>query len=423
MKDEKKTNGARLAAALVRRGEWRNRASAPAAQVRPLNGNSSFGFTLIELLTVLIIITILIGILIPTVSAIRRRAYNTNVQGQMSELEQALNQYYADFHSYPGPVANQVMGTVPANNDPNYIALAANVAPTTPQNLVTNLTGPENLVLGLIGGLIYPTVAQNNYAVANQTYYDPNLVGQGANSLNTGLPKKFGAYIATSDLSAAFLSSTKNGLYGDGLVPSGTMSDSQVPEILDRFPNKMPILYIRANPGAAMYNAAGTFGDDNNPVVINAANPSYGSDTSQTSYAGPGGSQTTPLIRYAEYDISQIIAYTQSYNGACIGEGKTLPQYVAAGSVVAGASHHGLNSIGASSPTQTLTGAVGTSTFTYPYPAYPYFKDPNSPAYSAGPPQILPYARAKDSYILISAGSDRVYGTADDITSFGDVRP
>ena len=31
--------------------------------------------------------------------------------------------------------------------------------------------------------------------------------------------------------------------------------------------------------------------------------------------------------------------------------------------------------------------------------------------------------RQKDSYILISPGADRVYGTADDITNFGDVLP
>jgi hypothetical protein len=31
--------------------------------------------------------------------------------------------------------------------------------------------------------------------------------------------------------------------------------------------------------------------------------------------------------------------------------------------------------------------------------------------------------RAKDEFILISAGKDRTYGTSDDITSFGDVEP
>jgi hypothetical protein len=41
------------------------------------------------------------------------------------------------------------------------------------------------------------------------------------------------------------------------------------------------------------------------------------------------------------------------------------------------------------------------------------------PSSSAANPQ----ARKKDEYILISAGPDRVYGTPDDITNFGQVTP
>ena len=54
------------------------------------------------------------------------------------------------------------------------------------------------------------------------------------------------------------------------------------------------------------------------------------------------------------------------------------------------------------------------SGYQYPYDAYAYFKNPASP-------ELEPQPRQKDGYILIGAGSDRVYGTADDITSFGAV--
>jgi type II secretory pathway pseudopilin PulG len=375
-------------------------------------------FTLVELLTVLIIITILIGILLPTITHIKRTAYNTGVEAQMGALRQAIDQYYADFHSYPGPVSNQVMGTQPVQNtDPNYIYPASTVTMGSVTSIVQNLTGPENLVLGLIGGLTNQSAAGGVYTHAGINY-DPALVGGGANSLNTGLPKKFGTYIDTSDLSSAF-NSSKNGLYSDAVVPGG-IADSPVPEILDRFPNKMPILYIRANVGATMYyNPAAppaNLNDQVNPVVINAADGTYPSTTQQTTPANP-------MIRYAQYDISQIIAYTKSYSGACIGEGKTPPTYVGYGSppTVNGASFpfHGLQTVGSGS---VLNANDTTGTYQYPYPAYPYFKDPNSPVYSQTP-LVFPYARAKDTYILISAGIDRVYGTADDITSFGDVRP
>jgi prepilin-type N-terminal cleavage/methylation domain-containing protein len=382
------------------------------------------GFTLVELLTVIIIIGILVGILIPTITHIRRTAYNTGVEAQIGALRQAIDQYYADFHAYPGPVSNQVMGTGLGPADPNYIYMASTVpaVPAPPAILVTNLTGPENLVLGLIGGLTNYQGAPNAVYVNAGINYNPLLVGTGATSLNTGLPKKFGTYIDTGDLSSAFNSTTKNGMYSDSVVPGG-IADSPVPEILDRFPNKMPILYIRASVGATMYNAGAApanISDYVNPVVINGLDPNYASSTG-------GQANTAPMIRYAQYDIGQIIAYTKSYNGASIGEGKTPPTYVGWSTVPTGAVYpfHGLQTIGVSAPNPSavLSQNDTTGTYQYPYPAYPYFKDPNSPAYSAGPPTVLPYARAKDTYILISAGVDRIYGTADDITSFGDVRP
>jgi hypothetical protein len=55
----------------------------------------------------------------------------------------------------------------------------------------------------------------------------------------------------------------------------------------------------------------------------------------------------------------------------------------------------------------------GDPNFQYPYDTYPYFTNPSIPN----------TARSKDGYILISAGADRVYGTNDDICSFGSVVP
>ena len=55
----------------------------------------------------------------------------------------------------------------------------------------------------------------------------------------------------------------------------------------------------------------------------------------------------------------------------------------------------------------------GATGYQYPYDAFAYFTNPavaNSP-------------RSKDGYILISAGPDRIYGTNDDICSFGAVVP
>jgi prepilin-type N-terminal cleavage/methylation domain-containing protein len=53
------------------------------------------------------------------------------------------------------------------------------------------------------------------------------------------------------------------------------------------------------------------------------------------------------------------------------------------------------------------------------YDALPYFRSQTEP----GQNNANGNPRVKDTYILISAGADGIYGTADDITSFGDVIP
>ena len=64
----------------------------------------------------------------------------------------------------------------------------------------------------------------------------------------------------------------------------------------------------------------------------------------------------------------------------------------------------------------------------FPYDAYDYFVDPASyDRTQASTPTAAQLAakrvRKKDSYVLVSAGKDRIYGTADDITNFGSVLP
>ena len=67
------------------------------------------------------------------------------------------------------------------------------------------------------------------------------------------------------------------------------------------------------------------------------------------------------------------------------------------------------------------------NTYAYPYDAYDYFVDPSTYDRTQATLSDAGYAgkktRKKDSYVLVSAGRDRVYGTADDITNFGNVLP
>jgi prepilin-type N-terminal cleavage/methylation domain-containing protein len=359
-------------------------------------------FTLIELLVVIVIIAILIGLLIPGIGYVRTAARTTSTQALLAELQGAIERYHMDFRAYPGPLPEAQMYAIPTHTINGGVVLPI-TTPTDP-NISGRVTGSENLVLALLGGLHVVNGRDTTQPVIE---YDPALVGTGPAGLafeyqpdNTGTLRSFAtgkpktAYLtSTADLSRNSVNSdpAAPGHYKDGI---GDANDSIIPEFVDRFGSPMPILYLRSRVGT--------------PGVIG--------DTLDVRGTG------TPTAA-AQYDLAGIYGYT----GSAIGEGKsgecwlTTPPSGQLYDVpdVPGGPYHGLrtivdntrlSSIGEVMPTPP---GVGPWPSDIPYNAFAYLQNPSI----AGQP------RGKDSYILISAGADRVYGTADDITSFGAVMP
>ena len=251
------------------------------------------GFTLVELMTVLAILAILMSILVVTVSKIRRAAQTAAVKQQINEIDGAIQRFHQEQGSYPGPLINDWIYTSGKGRAAPIIYDASGA--TLLQN-VDKITQSENLVLGLLGGLKFKVVGASNVLC-----FDPALVGGGMINMSG---KKFPPYMSLDPRTIS------TGQYSDG---AGAADDSPIPELLDRYPNPMPILYMRAHVGA-------TGGVVRNDIPESA----------------------DPVVR--QYTLSDVYPYTHGSSGS-IGEGKTVRAADYTSSPSPGVFPHGLQTV------------------------------------------------------------------------------
>ena len=299
-------------------------------------------FTLIEVLVAIGVILVLVAILIPAVTYIRQSGYATATSAQIHALESAINSYYATFRAYPGPVPDEAVGK-----------------PNAASGITGNITGTENLFLALCGGLN-----------ANGAY-DPTLVGSGPFRTDpvTGTAKHLKPFYdnwATEISNSRDPGYSKDYRFREAPAPGGAQADdSNIPEFMDRFPDSMPLLYLRARVGAP----------------------------------GVADGSSMPTYQYSTYQVNGYTnAPSRGRKLGLTGSVGTPPQ-------------HGLGVV-QNAPEDYTKGNIRTYTLN----AY-LSQDPNNP--NLNPAQGV--CRVRDTYIIISAGSDRIYGTADDITSSGSI--
>lgn len=320
------------------------------------------GFTVVELLVVIGIIVILVAILVPVVGTARKQAFAASTRAEIASLAAACERYYADFRAYPGPISNQEI-TNPGITVP---AIAAR-QPGNPGDLSLSpgkLTMAENLVLGLMGGW------EPGPTAGDPPSYKPDKVGQGPMSHNPvpSARRRASAYVDSTNWL-----STAPGALGDAYAISGGSYQhvgSPVPEFMDRFPNARPILYLRARVGAPVSAAnsatsteSGVAADDT--LQYNSNNLGLAAfDSPNNAYVRP---RAVPADQPADFD------------------NPTPPP--------------GDPNASSAPPPGPFTAQLFSK-----YLTAPGSTPPTNP-------------RGKDRFILISAGVDGVYGTADDIFS------
>lgn len=327
------------------------------------------GFTLIELLVVIGIILLLAAILMPVVSSVRKAAYNASTQSQMQRIMTACQSYYHDFNSYPGPVANTFLSG----------GSATTADPLAPTNVTGKITSSENLVLGLLGYLDLPKTAglPPAYNAGGQTNMKlpPGPPPHDVLSLNPLHPARY-SYIdySADELSAGNMTNAEpfNTLAPGSTAPGQQApSDSNVPEFLDRFPEHLAILYVRAFPGGSatpLVTGTDTTGGTTVQYNFNELKDYVSIIRASTPANNPG------FYRFTNANLMKLRNTFYNNGNGNLANDEAIP-------------YNGFYS---------ATPAAGQSF---------YFNNPNIGGAAV---------RGKDGFLLISAGVDRTYGTIDD---------
>lgn len=279
-------------------------------------------FTLIELLTVIAIITLLIGILTPSLSNARKSAKNTAIKASFAQLSTGCELFKNDHGEYP---ASNALDYVIDRNSPNTElgdwALLPSASPYYLQGanlLVDALFGRD-----LLGFDPKPRAAGAQpyfrWNVANARsapYVEPDQV----DFSKDGEPVKDGFGPLLLDEATPKISL------------SGGLGSMYCPIIIDKW--EMPVLYYRADPNATKRTqiVAGGYIGVNNPSPAGVYN---GRDNEAfTSHSGVSGSDIhgiheadMAITTYNDPYITDFVEYIRSFRQSRL-TGPTTQQLV-----------------------------------------------------------------------------------------------
>jgi len=310
------------------------------------NPGKKCGFTIVELLTVMSIIILLIGLLVPALNRVRRYATRVKQKAQFHAMSVALEQFNAEYDGYPD---SNAFDDDPAGRQP-YCGSMKLCEAMVGQDLkgfnpksrfrYLEINGPTTKYYPIPVPLVTdPPPAYENYNIAGRKMY---VQLENANAYQLG-----------DIYTAAVLADATSGDHGDAAYNPSTFV---LCDVYNRVTNiktgkkiGMPILYYRAGLTKTAFPVPG--------AAVAGASPSYIYD-----------------VRDNQNLIEKGLPWDTSVTGV-----------------------HPLS--------RNLGGDPA-----YPNRFYDMIRDPQIPT------QDRPYRQ--DSYILLSAGFDGLYGTVDDVFNF-----
>ena len=290
------------------------------------------GFTLIELLTVLAIVAMLTGLLIPSLTFIRNTAKEARQKAQLTTIDMALIAFRTDYGDYP----------------PSYLMLPPS-SPGAPGPM--DYCGAQKLAEALLGRDLMGFHPKSTWSATDPTFYPPSPIPA------QNLDERRGTYLELGTEDAFKLGD----LFGPALSATTPPLEANTFVICDSFGVKK----ITLAPGKTV--VAGS------PILY------YRADPTKKQFMGAGAIVPGSLDIYNFTDNFPLIQVADSADGTPPGD-------------------HPLATFG------------GTYFYNQQY------KIVDQKILSA---TGRPWPHRPDSYILISAGVDGRYGTADDICNFG----
>lgn len=354
-------------------------------------------FTLVELLTVLAIIILLVGILIPAISAVRTQARSSATRAVLTALQTGLEQYKAD---------QQVGGRyVPSASDDGGAGNLSYQIDSPFQNTLQgfpggyqHITGAGLLVGGLAGFDLLGTPGFRSFDTGDQIWSDDTTDGNlpggapGAYALDPATRKperpRVGPFVDLQNVDVTRWNPNAQAAGGVGSfeIPAELEASKDLgqqpprrlyPMFLDAF--GQPILYYRADPAgnqlADAYagatsnpNFRGIYHYRDNAPLLN-----------ETAYGGGHGPQRPLLLRPASN-------LREPHN---LRWGESWPESLAQ----------------APDPQDDFGSGAAR-----PWWFGEYIRDKNVSA------RVAP--QNAQSYLLISAGADGIFGSGDDVANF-----